>query len=160
MKKYFYFGKKPLNYNINHDCWVQLTPIGCTIFLDQLNDQCPKGIELEQWKIKMKAHNDMLAQALRQSTNSDGWTKMQMHALMQIYGRHMCMGGPDLFNSDIRLDRNGYDSGLARSYRRILWFKIREFFPKLLKAIKANWALMKLSYYLHINKENKDAGNS
>jgi hypothetical protein len=77
--------------NLNSYCWVKLTAKGKS--------------ELERQHNEFNAaHNGVLKDYMPPQEDSEGWSKWQIHSLMNELG-HLCENGSELpFETTIRLD--------------------------------------------------------
>lgn len=73
--------------NTNNYCWVRLTELG-------------RNIHRHRWEV-MAASCPKLELKYDPPTQVAGWDRFQLWDLMQLYGRYMCNGGPQLFVDNV-----------------------------------------------------------
>lgn len=81
-----------IEFNVNRYVWVQLTDEGRRIHRENHDD-------LEQ------SIPGRLPEYRAPKEDDDGWSKWQLWCLMQDFGSHIRMGGPNPFNTNIRLEQ-------------------------------------------------------
>ena len=84
-------GSTVANFNINQYVWVKLTPYGRECLrknYDELASHFKDGLP---WKFELPKED------------ADGWSKWQMHDLMDSLGKYVGMGRPLPFETNIKI---------------------------------------------------------
>lgn len=76
-------------FNINNNIYVKLNPEGVKIFHHQCDDLIKKGSDIKRPMPEI---------------NKDGYTKMQMHRFMELFGNKLRMGFDNPVAMDILID--------------------------------------------------------
>lgn len=77
--------------NINETVQVKLTFEGIRILKERHEDLRHRVPSISEWRVPR--------------TDKDGWSEFQLWSLMQIFGPHITMGGPNPFETTIQVPK-------------------------------------------------------